>query len=81
MNSGYFKRIKLTFDEWELPEGKYLDSKDTIEAILGSFHSGTTFNADLYARKDELEDFEEQIKKGFRPKFIVITKSQEGTER
>ena len=73
MNSGYFKKVELVFDNWEC-NNLTIDSKDLVEASLGSFHSGTTFNADLYLTKDELNDLEEQMKKGFRPRFVIYPK-------
>ena len=69
INSGLFIKVKLVFDGWILSEGKTFDSKDTIEASMGSFHYGSTFNADLYLRRDEIQEIKEQIKKGLRPRF------------
>ena len=59
-NSGYFVKVNLVFKRWVISED-WIENKE-IELGRGSFHAGSCFKADLYLRKDEVEDLKEALK-------------------
>ncbi len=67
----YLTEVELVFDNWET-NNNMLDSSVLNEASNGSFHSGTCFNANLFLKEEEIEDLQEQMKKGLRPKFTLF---------
>ena len=70
MNTGTFIEVDLVFDMWE-GNSYMIDSPVLNEASSGSFHSGSTFNANLFLRQDEIDDLKEQLQKGLRPRFVI----------
>ena len=67
INSGTFVKVRLIFKRWIISED--WNKNKEIDLSMGSFHAGTTFNADLYLRRDEINDLKEALKEKNVPIF------------
>lgn len=66
-------RISLVFEDWRGADHKSIYSTEKgVELSLGSFHSGTTFDADILLPPDEARNLADALAGGYRPVFYVV---------
>jgi len=64
-------KIKLVFADW-CKQGKSIyNTPEGIDLSMGSFHSGTTFDAEIDVLGEE-NSLRSAIRKGFEPHFYVV---------
>jgi len=64
-------KVKLIFDDWKKGFESIHGTERGIDLEMGSFHGGTTFNAEIELNKWEEKDFEEALKEGITPYFYM----------
>lgn len=64
-------KVRLVFDDWRnaFHESVYQSDPDLS---MRSFHSGTTFSADIELPEDEAEELKMAMDLGFVPVFYMI---------
>jgi hypothetical protein len=66
-------KVKLIFDDWRgslTGESIYMTEKG-YALTSGVFHSGTTFDAEIYLDSEDAEELAESLKDGYVPVFVV----------
>ncbi len=64
-------KIKLIFDDWQDPEGR---NACYSELSRGDFHSGTTFNGEIFLDSEQASELKEALARGFNPVFWITEK-------
>ncbi len=66
-------KVKLVFFDWHNRMGESIyHTPIGVELSLGSFHSGTIFDAEIQLNGDEHQDLTDALNEGFIPVFYVI---------
>ena len=77
-------KIKLIFTDWRKWDGKKIQSiyntPEGIEASMGVFHSGSTFEGTIDLPEEEVIELKELISQDYRPIF-ELTDKQKATKR
>jgi len=64
-------KIKLVFEDWQKNGESVYSTANGIDLTLGDFHSGTTFNGEIELTKDQEEELNDAMAKGYYPVFWV----------
>jgi len=64
-------KVKLIFDDWKKDFESIHGTERGIDLEMGSFHGGSTFNAEIELNEWEEKDFEEALKEGIIPYFYM----------
>ena len=60
------------FDDWQNGGMSVYNTQKGLELSMGKFHSGTTFDAEMYfSDKNDILELEEAIRSGYQPVFWV----------
>ena len=73
-------KMKLVFEGWRDKYGKPVEGNERIELEMGSFHGGTTFEANVEFSADDILDFERNARFGYSATFWVPPVSVNGGE-
>ncbi len=64
-------RIKLVFEDWQKRGISIYNAEEGVELSMGLFHSGTTFDGEIYFNSEDQAEFEEALNKGYQPTFWI----------
>jgi hypothetical protein len=65
-------KVKLVFADWQDSKFHSIYSTEKgIELSSGDFHSGTCFDATITLEKDQHNELESALEKGFIPFFYI----------
>ena len=62
--------IKLVFADW-CRAGNVVDGEEYCELALGSFHSGSTFTAEIHLDQDDASELFGRLAEGYQPQFYM----------
>ena len=65
-------KINLVFNDWKKGMKSVYNTEEGLDLSMRSFHSGTTFNAEIDLDEYEEEELKEALQKGFVPYFYTI---------
>jgi len=66
--------VQLMFMKWDG------DGYEPVELSLGSFHTGTLFDASIGMNEADKEDLLKALNKGFKPVFVLEPKIKRGAK-
>ena len=74
-------KVKMVFLDWKL-KGKSIYSTEVgNELSKGDFHSGTTFEGEIFLGLQKSEELKNAILQGFQPCFwLILDHSKEGNK-
>jgi len=65
-------KIKLVFNDWQKDCKSIYQTEKGTDLSSGSFHSGTTFDAEIGLDKEDTAELQKAIENGFTPVFYVV---------
>ncbi len=65
-------KIKLVFDDWKLKGKSIYNTETGIELSSGDFHSGTTFDGDIWGQPEQMKELQDAMRAGYTPSFIMM---------
>jgi hypothetical protein len=69
---------RLVFEDWRDREHRSIyNTPEGVELSMGSFHSGTTFEAELELDPDDSANLAAALRDGYRPVFYAVLQRQE----
>lgn len=60
-------KVKLVFHDWNV-----YNTEKGVELSSGDFHSGTTFDGDIYLDDNQEEELKRAFSDGYTPSFVVF---------
>lgn len=76
-------KVKLAFYHWLDKDGRVIHAynDETLELIMGNYHSGTVFYAELNVDEEDAAELREALKQGYNPLFEVWAEDTEIQEQ
>ena len=74
-------KVKLIFYDWQDKNGKSIyNTLKGVQISMGDFHSGTTFDGEIYLDAEQEVELKEHLQDGYHPIFGVSkqTTAKEG---